>query len=189
MFELIRSFCYRKIKKNKIRLTECQIRKISTNWSRWIVLVSCKVDWQIRSPLQSASHAQFTENRFATNVAIAIVSIGRISKKGVGDVDWPIVYGQWLCDYIRGHSAYGAECGIGLFFHLARRRRRSVEAIVGHRLNSLGSRWSRWQAHLTQLYNGRPKSFHTLSFLRIIDNVLVSPQSSPERVVGKAQLS
>lgn len=74
------------------------------------------MDWQIRSPLQSDSHAQFTENRLVTNVVI--VSIGRISIKGIGDVDWPIMFGQWFRDYIREHSAYGAECGIGLLSHL-----------------------------------------------------------------------
>lgn len=133
------------------------------------------MDWQIRSQLQSASHAQFTENRRVTNVVI--VSIGRISIKGVGDVDWPIVFGQWFCDYIREHSAYDAECGIGLLSHLARCGR-PVEAPVGHRINSPGSRCSGGRLISRNSTMGYPNHFtHTLSFHRIIDNVPVSSQA------------
>lgn len=130
----------------------------STNWSSSIVFNGRQSG--LANPIATPIGLSRTipRKRLVTNVVI--VSIGRISIKGVGDENWPIVFGQWTRDYIRGHSAYGAEWGIGLFSHLARCER-SVEAPVGHRINSPGSRCSHWQAHLTQLYNGRPKLFHT----------------------------
>lgn len=149
-----------------------------------LVLVICKVDWQIRSPLPSAFQAQFTENSFVTNVMI--VSIGRISIKGVGDLDWPIVYGQWSCDYIRGPSAFGAEYGIWLFSHLVRCGRSVWRLSVTESIRrGAGALTGRLISRNSTM--GDPNHFsHTLSFLRIIDNVRVSPPSSPKCAVSKA---